>query len=69
MNNKMKRNCSSLQQLAYIQVKKLKESIPEIIKNEIEGIAAIKIQRLYRSYAGFKEICKIYKTLKLQRMY
>ena len=67
MNNKMKRNCPSLQQLAYIQAKKLKVSIPETIKNEIESIAAIKIQRLYRSYAGFKEICKNIQNIKVTK--
>jgi len=41
----------SLQQKAYLKAPK--GNIPEIIKNEIEILAAVKIQRWYRNHLYF----------------
>jgi len=46
----------SLQQKAYLKAPK--GNIPEIIKNEIEILAAVKIQRWYRNHLYFMTWCK-----------
>ena len=58
---------STLQLKAYIKSKKLKLEIPEIIRNEIECVAANKIQKVYRKHFGFIKICENLQNIPLTK--